>query len=104
MDTVHRLHLRSDVSPDNVGVLSCKSSAGGYSGILKRKTQLGDISADVQPFLLSDEACWRVEAGALYLSRVHCSQTIGYASPLYNCDVLSGNLTDSVVRVARDTV
>src|SRR5438094_704952 len=61
------------VSPDNVGLLSSKSSAGSYSGILKRKTQLGDISEDVQPFLLSDEACWRVEDGALYFSREHCS-------------------------------
>jgi hypothetical protein len=65
---VHCFHLRSDVSPDNVGLFSIESAAAGYSGILKGKTQLGDIGEDVQTFLLSDEAGRRIEHGGLDLS------------------------------------
>src|SRR5262249_2728025 len=104
MDTVHRLDLRSYVSPDNVAVLSSESSAGGYSRILKRETELGDISEDVQPFLLSDEARRRIENSALDFSRKQRSQSIRHASHLYNGGVFSRNQTDFVERVARHKV
>jgi hypothetical protein len=68
VDPVQGFHLRSDISPNNIGLLAPKSSAGGDAGILKGKTQRGDIGENVQPFLLSDEAGRRIEHRGLDFS------------------------------------
>src|SRR5215470_4228897 len=82
------------------GCFSNKSSASGYSGILKGKTQLGDISEDVHPLLLSDKAGWRIEHSGLDLSQENGCQSIRYASRLYNRDILAGSQTDFFQRIA----
>src|SRR5262249_46641516 len=66
--------------------------------------QLGDISEDVHPLLLSDKAGWRIEHSGLDLSQENGCQSIRYASRLYNRDILAGSQTDFFQRIARNKI
>src|SRR5262245_63635084 len=104
MNPVHRLELRSGVPLDGIRVLSNKLSAGGYSRVLKGKTQLRDICQNVQSFLLSDEHRRRNQHGGIDSSCEKRSQSIRYAPDLHYCDSLSRSQTDFFERVARHTI
>src|SRR5262249_20458322 len=89
---------------DRIRMLSDKSSAGGYSRVLKGKTQLRDICENVQSFFLSDEHRRRNQHGGIDSSCEKRPQSIRYAPDLHYCDILSGSQTDFFEGVARHKI